>query len=150
MSALDCFVPAMDRLHCRLWIGSCSNQTKTRLKTFYYNYVQSYARPTEVTDRWLVWLWPWVDNYVYCTVVVVSSVNGGNGDSAGRCVQPIWDTQSRGGPQKRKFYQEQQRVAVGPGNAQFMFIRQVSLRRRPYCSAAAAVAAAAAIRHFAN
>jgi len=29
--------------------------------------------------------------------------------------------------------QEQQRVAVGPGNAQFMSIRQVSLRRGTYC-----------------
>ena len=37
--------------------------------------------------------------------------------------------------------QEQQRVAVGPGNAQFMYIRQVSLRR----AAAAAAANAAAI-----
>jgi len=30
---------------------------------------------------------------------------------------------------KHKREQEQQRVAVGPGNAQCMYIRQVSLRR---------------------
>jgi len=46
-----------------------------------------------------------------------------------------------------RFKQEQHRVAVGPENAQFMSIRQVSLRRgtfgRPLqrCSAAAAATA---------
>jgi len=54
--------------------------------------------------------------------------------------------------------QEQQRVAVGPGNAHLIYIRQVSLRRgkcghcirvarRCYCSAAAAVDAAV-LRQF--
>ena len=37
--------------------------------------------------------------------------------------------------------QEQQRVAVGPGNRQFMSIRQVSLRRGTWPAAAAAAAA---------
>jgi len=57
------------------------------------------------------------------------------------------------------FEQEQQRVAVGPGNAHFISIHQVSLwrgtcghcsvTRRCCCSTAAAVAAdAAVIRQF--
>ena len=50
---------------------------------------------------------------------------------------------------------EQQRVAVGPGNAQFMSIRQVLLRRSPLqlqrcCCSAAAAADAAVIKKFAN
>jgi len=43
------------------------------------------------------------------------------------------------------FMQQQQRVAVGPGNNQFMSIRQVSLRRAAAAAANAAAAACAAV-----
>jgi len=51
-----------------------------------------------------------------------------------------------GRPADNSGKQEQQRLAVGPGNAHYMCIRQVSLRRGTcgYCSAAAAATTAAA------